>query len=64
MCVKLNTELQTKTRWMSEEEDLLLKSWQQASAEPEPFYNLSSFVYIFPYSFGIFMTVANMEDFL
>lgn len=49
---------------MSEEEDLLLKSWQQASAEPEPFYNLSSFVYIFPYSFGIFMTVANMEDFL
>lgn len=43
---------------MSEEEDLL---W---SAEPDLLYNLCSFVYVFPYSFGIFMAAANMEYFL
>lgn len=41
-----------------------LKKVGSRSAEPDVFYNCCTFVYIFPYSFGIFMAVANMEDFL
>lgn len=41
-----------------------LKKLEQVLAEPDPFYNLYSFVYLFPYYFGIFMALDNMEDFL
>lgn len=64
MCVKLDTELHTENRWTSKKEHLLLKSWQWALAEPDSFYILCSFVYLFPYSFGIFMDPTSMEDFL